>query len=172
MPVLPMLLALLVAAAPGLVRAEVYLAPADFIRQAGGQPESPAFLLQRRELQQKVTALLGHPYKTLRVRYWRSADATIWVLDEIGKEEDITIGFVVRAGVITATEVLEFRETRGWEIRYPSFTRQFGGARLTENGSLDRRIDGITGATLSVGAYERLARLALLFDARTGDRDR
>ena len=168
----PAVTMLLAVTEPGRAQAEVYLAPDDFIRQAGGQPASPSFLLQRRELQQKVNAVLGHPYKALRVRYWRSDDATIWVLDEIGKEEDITIGFVVRAGVITSTEVLAFRETRGWEIRYPSFTRQFGGARLAEDGRLDRRIDGITGATLSVGAYERLARLALLFDAQAGDRDR
>ena len=160
------------AAVSPTVRAEVYRSPSDFISAAGGQPDAPGFLLQRRELQQKVDEVLGHPYKTLRIRYWRAEDATIWVLDEIGKEEDITIGFVVRDGAIVDTEVLEFRETRGWEIRYPSFTRQFGGARLTDGGRLDRRIDGITGATLSVGAYERLARLALLFDAQVRDRDR
>jgi hypothetical protein len=32
---------------------------------------------------------------------------------------------------------------------------------------LDRDIDGIAGATLSVGAMERMARLALYFDARS-----
>ena len=160
------------AAVSPTVRAEVYRSPSDFISAAGGQPDAPGFLLQRRELQQKVDEVLGHPYKTLRVRYWRAEDATIWVLDELGKEEDITIGFVVRGGAIVDTEVLEFRETRGWEIRYPSFTRQFGGARLTDGGRLDRRIDGITGATLSVGAYERLARLALLFDTQVRDRGR
>lgn len=167
-----MLLALLTAIVPGVAGAEVYLTPADFIREAGGQPDAPSFLLQRQELQQKVNAVLGHPYKTLRIRYWRGDDATIWVLDEIGKEEDITIGFVVRDGVIARTDVLEFRESRGWEIRFPSFTRQFGGAQLAADGRLDRRIDGITGATLSVGAYERLARLALLLDSQVTDRGR
>lgn len=160
------------AAAANPAGAEVYRTPADFIGAAGGKPDSPAFLLQRRELQEKVQAILGHPYKTLRVRYWRAGEATIWVLDEVGKEEDITIGFVVRGAAIVDTDVLEFRETRGWEIRYPSFTRQFGGATLTDGDRLDRPIDGITGATLSVGAYQRLARLALVFDAQVRDRDR
>lgn len=171
---LALALATAAAAASGSVqpaRAEVYREPRDFIAAAGGQPDTPAHLLQRRALQQRVEAVLGHPYRTLRVRFWRSAASTIWVLDEIGKEEDITIGFVVRDGAIASTEVLEFRESRGWEIRFPSFTRQFIGATLTDAGELDRRVDGITGATLSVGAYQRLARLALLFDGEVRSRD-
>lgn len=168
---LPALLAatLIGCADPG--RAEIYRQPRDFIAGAGGQPDSPAFLLQRRPLQQRAEAVLGHPYRTLRVRYWPGEGATIWILDEIGKEEDITIGFVVRDRAIAATEVLAFRESRGWEIRFPSFTRQFIGATLVDGNDLDRDIDGITGATLSVSAYRRLARLALLFDAEVRERD-
>ena len=169
-----LLLALLTATAISRVdpsRAEVYRQPRDFIAGAGGQPDSPAFLLQRRPLQQRVEAVLGHPYRTLRVRYWPGVGITIWVLDEIGKEEDITIGFVIRDRAIAATEVLVFRESRGWEIRYPAFTRQFIGATLVDGSALDRNIDGITGATLSVGAYERMARVALLFDAEVRERN-
>ena len=65
---------------------------------------------------------------------------------------------------IEQSKVLVFRESRGWEIKFPSFAQQFLGARLTDKLQLDRKVDGITGATLSVNAYERLARLALVLD--------
>ncbi len=58
--------------------------------------------------------------------------------------------------------MLEFRESRGWEVRYPFFTRQFEDARLNGKDRLDRDIDSITGATLSVHAVTRVARVALI----------
>ena len=45
------------------------------------------------------------------------------------------------------------------------FTRQFQGVSLTSNDKLSKKIDGITGATLSVWALQKVARLALIFDA-------
>ena len=87
------------------------------------------------------------------------------VTDEIGKYRPIT--FMVAMGVdfrVRGAAVLVYRESRGWEVRHDFFTNQFNGARLTERGKLDRPIDGISGATLSVGALVRLARLALYLD--------
>ncbi len=159
-------LAMGLCAGPGGARAEVYLRPEAFVQQAfDAAPPAAAMLWLTAPLQERVRALLGHPYRQLRLRYWRQGGRSAWVLDEIGKEEDITIGFVVNGDAIERTEVLEFRESRGWEIRSPGFTRRLQGARLQANGELDRRIDGITGATLSVEAYRRLARLALLLHA-------
>lgn len=37
---------------------------------------------------------------------------------------------------------------------------------LRDDDKLNKRIDGITGATLSVWALQKVARLALLFDAQ------
>jgi len=146
-----------------MARADVYLAPDDFLRSAfGATPPAPTVLWPDRGLQQRIRDILGHPYRQLRIRYWREGRRTAWVLSEVGKEEEITIGFVLAGNAIERTEVLEFRESRGWEIRFPSFTRQFRGATLGADDRLDRHIDVITGATLSVGAYERLARLALV----------
>ena len=85
-----------------------------------------------------------------------------WILNEIGKELPITIGVAVSSGAIASVDVLEFRESRGWEVRYPFFTDQFVDARLGPNDKLDRRIDGITGATMSVDAVTRVAQVALL----------
>lgn len=118
------------------------------------------------ELRESVERTLGHPFKSLRVRYWRDGARSAWILDEIGKELPITIGITVDAGVIENVRVLEFRESRGWEVRYPFFTDQFTNARLVEDTQLDRSIDGITGATLSVRAVTRVARVALLMHER------
>ena len=86
----------------------------------------------------------------------------MWVLETRGRSNTITVGFVVRDGRIQKTEVLVYRERRGREILARSFLRQFEGVSLTEQHRLDRRIDGITGATISVNTMQNLARLALV----------
>ena len=97
----------------------------------------------------------------LRIRFWQKAGRTAWILDEIGKERPITAGVVVENGAIDRMEVLTFRESRGWEVKYPFFTDQFIRVELSPQGELNRHIDGITGATLSVRAMKRMARVAL-----------
>lgn len=116
-----------------------------------------------------AAAILGHKPASLRVRYWRAGNRTVWILDEIGREKPITAGFIVDAGRITEVSVLAFRESRGWEIRHDFFTAQFEGAGLAKERELDRAIDNITGATLSVNAMRRMARLALFLDSEVRD---
>ena len=58
-------------------------------------------------------------------------------------------------------QVLIYRESHGWEVRYPFFTDQFKGLQLNEQKRLKQKVDGISGATLSVNALTRLSRLAL-----------
>lgn len=154
-------LAALHAAAPAQ---GVYYTDEAFLAQVFGEAAvpAPALLWPTPALQQRMQAVLGHPYRQLRLRYWRVGERTAWILSDVGKSEDITLGFVVEQGAIVRTDVLVFRETRGWEIRHPAFTRRFVGARLTPTDTLNKPIDGITGATLSVAAYQRMARLALL----------
>jgi FMN-binding domain len=143
---------------------EDYLAPEEFLQQAfDGHTVRMNKVWIKGELKKTVTEILGHELNLLRLRYWELEGKTAWILEEIGKEEPFTMGFVVHANRIEQMEVLAFRESRGWEIRYPFFKDQFRGAglRINEN-QLDREIDGITGATLSVTAATRLARLALV----------
>ncbi len=97
-----------------------------------------------------------------RLRYWQQDDRTAWILEAIGKTKPITTGLVVKEGKIERLKVLQFRESRGGEIRYPFFTDQFKGLGLDEHGQLNRSIDGISGATLSVRAMKKLARIAIL----------
>ncbi len=148
--------------------ADVYLAPASFLSGAFDGEVPPA---QRLWLTGPVKAsvrdILGHDLGSLRVRYWQRGERTVWILEEIGKDQPITTGLVVDAGHLSDVQVLIYRESRGWEVRYPAFTDQFKGAILNDKLRLDRHIDGITGATMSVDALTRLARLALYFHTRT-----
>ena len=150
-------------AAGNLSEAGRYVDTQDYISGAfAGEMPKPRVLWVSGPLREEVEDALGHRFGSLRVRYWFDGVKSVWVLDEIGKELPITIGITVAGGAITNLRVLEFRESRGWEVRYPFFTEQFTDARLVADGGLDRRIDGITGATLSVGAVKRIAKVALI----------
>ena len=148
----------------GWACADVYQTPEDFLREMQADPAHAESLWLNGERKVQVETLLGKPYAALRVKFWRVPGKTLWVLEDIGKDEFITLGFVIAGQRIEHTRVLIFRESRGWEIKFPSFGRQFVGVGLTASKQLDRPIDGITGATLSVNAYERMARLALWLD--------
>jgi len=116
------------------------------------------------ELRSGLSDILGHPPQSLRIKYHRESNQTLWILDETGKVKPITIGVFIQAGQIAAIRVLKFRESRGWEIKYSFFTDQFQQLGLTEQKRLTAPIDGITGATLSVSAMKRVARAALYLD--------
>ncbi|HBC56731.1 MAG TPA: FMN-binding protein [Gammaproteobacteria bacterium] len=130
---------------------------------------SPKILWLTNELQRKATDLLDHPPHTMRLRYWQQGTKVAWVINEIGKEQPITFGIVVQDHKIESIQVLAFRESRGGEIRYPAYSQQFNGVKLTTNHRLDKEIDGITGATLSVRAMQRVARLALFASSVVAD---
>lgn len=154
-------LLLMLAAAPG-ARADTALE--RFLGQTFASVEpAPQMLWLTPPLKQRAAAILGHDFPGLRTKYWRQGERTAWVLDEIGKEQPITMGVVVEQGQILNIEVLAYRESRGGEIRHGFFRRQFDRATLKPGDRLDRHIDGITGATLSVSAMTRIARLALAF---------
>ena len=148
---------------------ERYIETADYLRDVFplGEPISETLWVTR-ELRELADDTLDYDIAMLRVRYWHRDRRTAWILDEIGKERPITVGVVVEDDAASMVRVLEFRESRGWEIRYPFFTDQFNDVRLDGGDELDRQIDGITGATLSVNAVTRVVRLALFLYRHTG----
>ncbi len=141
---------------------QVYQDPAAFLRATfpDGVP-APGVIWLIGDIKKGVTNILGHELDQLRVRYWMKNGRSAWILEEIGKEKPITTGIVVNKGKIEQIKVLIYRESRGWEVRYDFFTDQFKGAKLSPDHELDRPIDNVSGATLSVNALTKLARLAL-----------
>lgn len=142
----------------------VYQTNEEFLADVFKQtvPKSKVIWLKG-EVKQKVADIMGEPYKGLRIRYWSQDSRSAWILEDIGKERPITFGIVVSDNKIENIKVLAFRESRGYEIRYPAFAQQFIGAHLDQL-ELDRNIDGISGATLSVWAMTDVTRLALYLD--------
>jgi len=160
-------LAALGAAALALAGPGRYLERDEFLQSAfGGAAAERATIWLTEEMRGSAERVLGHAYPVLRLTYWRAGERTAWVLDEIGKEQPITVGVVIEAGAVESVRILEFRESRGFEVRYPFFTDQFNGARLRNAIELDKHVDGITGATLSVRAVDRAVKLALLLHER------
>ena len=153
-----------------LLADEVYKEPQVFLRESfvGDIPE-PAALWIVGEKKAVAADVLGHPPAALRERYWKQGSRVAWILEEVGKARPITVGILVDNNVIRKLDVLVYRETRGWEVRYPVFTNQFKGAELEGGKTLNQPIDGITGATLSVHALKKLARLALYYSQLVND---
>lgn len=149
-----------------------HLTLAEFIDNSFDDQVAPQkhSLWLNKDHKKMVREILGHDYATVRVKYWSQGERSAWVLEEVGKDMPITFGIVVRDGAIADIQVLQYRESRGGEIRHPFFTRQFLGSTLSQDGSgkgqrpaLSHSIDGITGATLSVRAMKKIATLALYF---------
>ncbi|CAA6678865.1 MULTISPECIES: FMN-binding protein [unclassified Lentimonas] len=140
---------------------EVYLEPEVFISQSfDGEPEQKVLWLTK-DTKASIKQVLGRDYSGMRIRYWQQGGRTAWILDELGKVKPITTGFVVENNQLVSMQVLIYRETHGWEVRYPFFTDQFKGLELGDKNRLNKKIDGISGATLSVNALTRLSKLAL-----------
>ena len=157
-----MLLTLLTASAHA---GGVYQEPDAFIAEVfADDPPKAEVIWPDTELKAQIKEILGHDYNGLRIRYWKKDKRTALILDEIGKDKPITTGFVINSGRIERVRVLIFRESRGWEVRHSFFTDQFDNAALDDDAQLDRTIDNISGATLSVRAVTKLARVALLLD--------
>lgn len=154
----------LVQAAEGDAR--VYLSVPEFLAQVFAEdPPPPEVAWLDQDARARAEAVSGED-PGFRRRYWQRGGTTAWVIDVIGRDHPITVGVAVNDAGIQLLRVLIYRESRGWEVRHEFFTRQFDGAALKDD-RLDRRIDGITGATLSVDALQRAARLALWLHRHT-----
>lgn len=146
----------------------IYQEPSAFINDVfSGEPPKAQKIWITGERKKIASKILGHRPTSLRLRYWGKGTRTAWVLEEIGKEKPITVGIVVNNNRIERVKVLIFLESRGWEVRHDFFTRQFENIGLLENQHLDKQIDGISGATLSVAALKKLSQLALYLHTQT-----
>ena len=145
-----------------------YQTPEAFIAETfGGAAPAPKVLDLDSGAQAQISTVLGHAYtQTGRLRYWRANGRSAWILDDMGKAgyQLTTAGFVIKGGVVEVAKVLIYRESRGEQVADASFLKQLMGARLS-GVQLDRSVDNISGATLSVQMMQRMARLALKLDS-------
>ncbi len=147
---------------------DVYQSNEQFLEQAfNNETPKTEVLWLTAEDKTAISAIMNRKFNQLRVRFWQQDGATVWILDEVGKEKPITIGVHIKSEKIVNLKVLAFRESRGDEVRHQFFTKQFINAELDKENQLTQHIDGITGATLSVRALRKVARLARWLDNKT-----
>jgi len=142
----------------------VYQSNADFLNEVfhNNLPKTQSLWLLN-NIKKGAQKILGERPGQLRIRYWGRDQQTAWILEEVGKEKLITVGFLIDDNKLQIIKVLAFRESRGWEVKEDFFLEQFFQTQITSELKLDRNIDGISGATLSVRALKKLARLALFY---------
>lgn len=165
------IIASLVVSAQGVLVAPAYSNSAFVERAFNCDAEAEACLQTsvgtlwlKSDLKQVLKKQFDYSLNRVRVRYWHAGDRSAWILEEVGKEQPITFGIVVDDHRLSEIEVLTYRESRGGEVQYPFFRKQFYGASIAHKRNaykLNQNIDGITGATLSVRAMKKVAKVAL-----------
>jgi hypothetical protein len=100
-------------------------------------------------------------------RVWRASSGEFFIVDEvIGKHEYITYAAALGGdGAVRGIEIMEYRESYGYEVRDPEWRRQFVGKKPGAPLILDRDIKNIGGATLSCRHItDGVTRLLALYD--------
>ncbi len=163
------------AALPGFAHASVddgnglwtvFQSPDAFLAEAFGSAPAPKLMVLDAATQTRVAAVFGRSYPQTQIRYWRANGRSAWILDDLGKAgyQLTTSGFVVKDKAIDFARVLIYRESRGEQVGEASFLKKLTGSKLA-GARIDKSIDNISGATLSVKMMERMAAAALVLDA-------
>jgi hypothetical protein len=93
----------------------------------------------------------GVRVRAAEVRAWRVAGGGWFLVDEVlGKHEFITYACGIDAhGAVTGIEIMDYRETYGYQVRDRGWRNQFPGKTAASELELDVDIRNISGATLS-----------------------
>jgi hypothetical protein len=143
--------------------------PERFVETVFGELPAVQKIRLSGEAKDEVQAVYGGRYPGFFVSYWQQGDQRVWVLRARGKHGFVHAGVVTRNGRVVRIQVLSSKEQRGRMIETPRFLDQFAGAGLKAGAKLDRRVDGISGATYSVNAIKKMAQTALVLDAMIAD---
>jgi len=103
----------------------------------------PRLLWLSKEVQAEISRILGHAPGQLRQRYWSEGSRTLWILEETGKEDLITAGFVIREGAWSRRKCWCTAKAAAWKFVTPLF-ESVKGMFLVADNRLDHGIDGIS----------------------------
>lgn len=131
------------------------LAQAQALIFPGAQEFVATPLRLSREQARAIEQLSGVTVRAPEQQVWRvqteGKQVGWFIVDEvIGKHELITYAVGLdQDGRVRQIEVMDYRESYGYEIRNPNWRRQFVGKRHGDALALEGDIRNITGATLS-----------------------
>jgi Na+-translocating ferredoxin:NAD+ oxidoreductase RnfG subunit len=126
--------------------------------QRAAFPDASAFVPVAANLSADARARLAaiaQPPGARDPRVWRAMDGskflgTFFADAVIGKQEYISYALALdAAGRVLRLDVLEYRETHGWEIRNERWRAQFAGKSVADPVEVSRDIANVSGATLS-----------------------
>lgn len=110
---------------------------------------APVVLNDQTRAKMREASSVSHPFDSSRI--WKTATGEWFIVDEVvGKHEMITYGVGIQAdGTIKQIEILEYRESYGYEVADATWRDQFKGKSAESTIKLNKDIQNISGATLS-----------------------
>ena len=151
-------------------QAKTYLTREEAARLAFGSQatvvEEPRALTP--EQRAAIERRLGHPMPESAFTCYigRSAEGVVGyglVLNEMGKHEPITFFVAITPdGRVKDVMILDYRESRGGEVRQKGFLRQYRGKTSQDPIRLDEDITPISGATISARSISEGVKKALV----------
>jgi Na+-translocating ferredoxin:NAD+ oxidoreductase RnfG subunit len=136
----------------------------DFLKAIFAEVPKPQRLWIDKNNQAEIKKQFNPSQVKLSYRYWQQDNKTVWILDELGKERNITTGILIEEGAIKKVQILVYRESRGGQVQSSRFTQQY--QHKDQHSNLTKEIDSISGATLSVNALNKQVSLALWLNAQ------
>ena len=142
----------LTAPAPFIVHAETYLTElqAAAVLFPGIKLKASDVELAREDMK-AIERSSGERVRSARVRVLWGPERQALIVDQVlGKHEFITYAVAIAPeGKVQGVEIMDYRETYGYEIRREEWRRQFVGRSSANPLKLDKDIQNISGATLS-----------------------
>lgn len=98
-----------------------------------------------------VESAIGAHVRVKELRVWKVSTGGWFFVDEVvGKHEFIIYAVGLTAsGAVKGIEIMDYRETYGYEVRDAKWRTQFAGKTARDPLTLDKDIKNISGATLS-----------------------
>ncbi len=111
----------------------------------------PVERLLSQEERRLIETRSGVKVRNPKLNLWKTENGEWFIVDEVlGKHEFITFALGLDAqGKVLQVEVMDYRETYGFEVRNEAWRRQFQGRKDGDALKLDQDIKNISGATLS-----------------------
>jgi len=116
-----------------------------------GEKLTPAFVTLTDAQARQIETQTGVNVRLREVKAWKVASGGWFIVDEVvGKHEFITYAVALSAdGSVKNIEIMDYRESYGYEVRTPAWRKQFVGKTAADPLKLDQDIHNISGATLS-----------------------
>src|SRR5262249_53779139 len=110
-----------------------------------------AFVTLTREQMSAIETRTGVNVRKAQVQAWKSTDGGYFIVDEGMRQNKL---FTIALGLnpdssVKRIEILDYKESYGYEIRNEAWRKQFTGKTATDPVKLGDDIKNISGATLS-----------------------